>query len=226
VSNQQKVPLARTLSKFATQKALDEIAKRGTSLPGHVTAVTGSIVTVNFDVAGVLLPKVTMPLFGPEYIRYPIQVGDKGVAFPASVSIVGVSGLGTAPTAADFQILPGNLSTLVWYPIANKNWAVPPGSDANTLLLYGKLALLLLDSIAGNASVKLTGSNIVLTFGHSVVTINDSSITLTSNGKSVVINSSGITLDGILWETHAHSPGTYVAGTTPVTGEAGSPQSP
>ena len=51
-------------------------------------------------------------------------------------------------------------------------------------------------------------------------------IKLTGGGKVLQISSAGIELDGILWETHSHSPGTYNVSGTPVTGEAGSPKNP
>lgn len=51
-------------------------------------------------------------------------------------------------------------------------------------------------------------------------------LTLTAGGKTITINASGITIDGILWETHSHSPGTYNITGSPVTGEAGSPKNP
>jgi hypothetical protein len=202
MSRAQKTPLSRSLPTFAQKKALDEIAKRGLALPGHVVAVTGAIVTVNFDLLDVTLQKVTMPLFGPEYIRYPVQVGDKGVAFPASVYLGGVSGLGGG--TADLTMR-GNLSTLVWFPIGNKNWTAPPGADANTLTLYGKTALELLDSIAGNGSIKMTSS----------------SITLACGGHTIVINSTGVVIDGRPFLSHIHLPGAYVAGSTPVTNDSG-----
>lgn len=124
MSNEQKTPLTRTLPLLAQRKALAEIRKSGLSLPGHVTAVSGSIVTVSFDVQNLLLQPVDMPVFGPEYIRYPIQVGDKGVAFPASVYIGGVSGLGTGTATLTQQ---ANLTTLVWFPCGNKNWSTVVG---------------------------------------------------------------------------------------------------
>lgn len=215
MTNAQKTPLSRTLSLFAQQKALDEIAKRGQALPGHVLSVSGgpppSIVTVNFDVEDLTLPQVAMPIFGPEYIRYPIQVGDLGVAFPASVYLGGVSGLGggTADTT-----LRANLSTLVWFPISNKNWAQPPGADNNTLAMYGKLALLLLDSINNNASAKFSSSGLVLTVGNGTITMSTSSITLTFGSHSIVINNSGITIDGRVFLTHEHTGVTTGSGNT------------
>jgi hypothetical protein len=202
MSSAQKTPYSRTAPLLAQRKALDEIAKRGQALPGHVVAATGAIVTVNFDVTDVTLSQVQMPVFGPEYVRYPIQVGDLGVAFPASVYLGGVSGLGggTADTT-----LRGNLSTLVWFPIGNKNWTAPPGGDANTLTLYGKTALELLDSITGNASVKLTSSSIALTCG----------------GHTIVIDSTGVHIDGRIFLAHEHTPGAYVVGSSPVTNNSG-----
>lgn len=221
MTNAQKTPLSRTLSRFATQKALDEIQKRGYALPGHVTAVNGQIVTVSFDVSDVTMNPVTMPIFGAEYMRLPVQEGGKGVAFPCSTYIGGVSGLGGAGTTADLTTLQGNLSTLVWFPVGNKNWTVPPGSDADTLALYGHLATLLLDSLSGSSSIKMTSSGITLTFGSASITMNSSGITLQVGSKSIVISLSGVSIEGREFLTHEHQQGTYVAGATAVTGTSG-----
>jgi hypothetical protein len=205
LNNAQKTPLSRTLTNFTQRKAIDEIQKRGMALPGTVLAVSGGLVTVNFEVTGATVPNVTMPVFGPEYIRYPIQPGDKGVAFPASVYIGQVSGLGAPAATADLTTLYGNLSALVWFPIANKNWTVPPGSDANTLALYGHLATLLLDSLSGNSSIKLAATGISLNFGSATITLNSSGITLSDGGHSIVINSSGVIIDDKVFLTHVHT---------------------
>jgi hypothetical protein len=218
MSSAQKIPFARAINNWAQQKALDEIIKRGLALPGVVSAVSGAIITVKFQVSGLAIDPVTMPLAGPQYIRFPIQVGDLGVAIPASVYLGGVSGLGGG--IADMTQR-GNLSTLFWVPLGNANWTAPPGSDANTLTMYGHLALLLLDSITGNSSVKLTATGLTLTFGTSSVTINASGITLTNGAHTVVINSTGVVIDGVIFAVHEHLPGTYVAGSTPVTGDSG-----
>lgn len=196
----QKKPVSRTLSVFSQQKALDEIAKRGQALPGHVIAISGAIVTVNFDVVGVTLPQVVMPLFGPEYIRYPIKVGDKGVAFPASVYMGGVSGLGGG--IAD-TTLRGNLSTLVWFPCGNTSWSAV---DPQAVTLYGPHGVVLQDSPTVTASVVAGQSN---------VTINaNSTITLQVGTHAIVINSSGITIDGKQFLTHHHSGVTTGGGNT------------
>lgn len=220
MSSVQKTPLTRTLNRFATKRAVEVIQRLGRSLPGTVLSVSGSIVTVNLEVKGETLDQVTMPVFGPEYIRYPIQAGGKGVCFPVDTFIGNVTGLGSGTPDDTLQ---GNLSTLVWFPVANKNWTLPPGADANTLAMYGALATLLLDSLAGHGSVKLTSTSIVLTFGSGSITMNSSGITLTFGSKSVVISSSGVSIEGREFLTHDHSPGTYVApsGGGPVTGNSG-----
>lgn len=201
MSFEQKIPFVRSLPQFAQRKVLEEIAKRGQSLPGHVVAVAGPIVTVNLDVAGLTLPQVTMPLFGPEYIRYPVQVGDKGVCFPCSVYIGGVSGLGAEVAAP--STLQGNLSTLVWFPIGNKNWSAV--DDPDKVVIYGPNGVELRDT-AGAAILKVDATN---------------GLTLSFGGHQIVINSSGVIIDGKTFLLHEHLPGTYIAGSNPVTGDSG-----
>ena len=190
MSSAQKIPFARSMSAFAKQKAVDEIIKRGQALPGHVVAVTGSIVTVSFNVSGVLLPQVTMPVAGSEYIRLPIQVGDKGVAFPASVYLGGVSGLGGGTADTTQQ---ANLTTLVWFPIGNTSFSAV---DANAVTAYGPNGVVLKDS-GGNTTLTLTPSGVVLNA--------QTSITLEVGSHSIVINSSGVTIDGKPFLPHTHS---------------------
>jgi hypothetical protein len=198
MSQAQKTPLSRTLSAFTQQKARDEIAKLGQALPGHVLAVSGAIVTVAFDVKGMTIPQVTMPLFGPEYIRYPIEVGDKGVAFPASVYLGEVSGLGSG-SASRTQ---ANLSTLVWFPIANKKWtAVNPLA----LTLYGPDGVVLRD----------TNSDTVATLTPAAFSVSaQTSISLSAGGHTVVISAAGITIDGIVFALHGHAGVTVGTGVT------------
>lgn len=186
MSNAQKTPFVRSMNDFAAKKALSQIKKTGRSLPGHVVAVNGAIVTINFDVLGVTLPRVTMPIQGAEYQRLPVQINDKGYALPADVYLGGVSGLGGG--TADMTQR-GNLSTLGWFPLGNKNWTLPGGADGNTYVAYGKDALLLLDSFAANASIKLTNSEIAMNCG----------------GHNIVINASGVIIDGKPFLPHSHS---------------------
>ncbi len=200
MSNAQKIPLARTLPLFAQRTAQEEIERRGAALPGHVIAVSGSIVTVAFDVEGVTIPQIQMPVFGPEYIRYPIQVGDKGVAFPATAYIGGVSGLGG--WTAD-GTLPVNLSALVWFPIGNAKWSQTNVSSTQTTV-YGPGGVLIRDT-TNAASIDLTPTGITMTCG----------------GHTIVINSSGVTIDGRVFLAHGHTPGTFTAGSTAVTGDSG-----
>lgn len=202
MSNVQKIPPSHSLNRFAERKVIDAIVQTGRSIPGHVIAVSGSIVTVNFDIEGDPLPQVTMPLAGAEYARWPIQENDRGLALPSDVYLGGVSGLGGG-TADGSQL--ANLSTMVWLPLGNKEWTLPPGADANTLALYGKLSLLLLDSFAAHSTLKLASNGITLTFGNGSIAMTSSALTLNYGSHSIVLNSSGITLDGKVWATHGHT---------------------
>ena len=68
-----------------------------------------------------------MPIAESEYIQLPIQIGCKGVAYPASVDISIETGLGSN-AIPDISGLPANLSALVFMPVANANWTPIPGA--------------------------------------------------------------------------------------------------
>ena len=198
----KKTPISRGLPLFTDATVQKHIQRLGKCLPAVVKAVNGSIVTVSFQVQGVQLPQVTMPVFGPEYIRYPIQVGDKGVCFAADTYLGGMSGLGTG--TADMRRR-GNLSTLVFFPIGNKNWTAP--DDANAVVIYGPNGVILRDSDS-NSIITLTpsdidadaqnnftaeaGTEIQLTVGNNSVLINSSEIILTVGAATLTMNATGI----------------------------------
>jgi hypothetical protein len=56
-------------------------------------------------------------LFGPEYIRYPMQPGDKGIVIPAD-AYIGMSG-GWRDRRSDAA---AKLSALTYLPISNTEW--------------------------------------------------------------------------------------------------------
>ncbi len=164
-SNAQKLPFQKYLNDFSQKKVLDFIQRTGKSLPCHVVAVSGSIVTVAFDVnSGFTLPQVTMPMFGPEWIRYPTQVGDLGITVSADTYIGGISALGGG--VADLT-LRANLSALVWLPIASKNWS--PTDDPNAVVIYGP-----------NGGIVRTRDK------NHTITVNDNGITVVSSIKVTV----------------------------------------
>lgn len=210
-SNAQKKHFADSMNKFAEAKTLAEIRKRGQSLPGHVIEVVSSmIVTVAFDVKSLDLPQVTMPVFGPEYLRQPIQVGDLGAAISFSTAIDNVSGLGDG-TNPDLSTLQGNLSMLAWLPLGNINWGEV---DLNTQVLYGPPGgngVLLLDQLE-SPGVSVSAKNGVFK--------------VIAGSHTLEISSTGIVFDGITWGTHEHDPGSYQAGGDAVTGQSDAPRNP
>ena len=183
--NSQKKFFARSLNDFAQGKALDAIQILGKALPASVVAVAGSIVTVKFEVvSGFTLPQVTCPMFGPEWIRYPTQVGDLGIVIPADAYIGGVSGLGGG--IADLT-LPANLSALVWLPIANANWSST--EDPNALVMYGPNGgILRTRDKHKTITVNADGITIVVDDG-SPITVSTTG-TATVNAKDVVVHAS------------------------------------
>lgn len=150
------------------------IQKTGKALPCTVVAVSGQIVTVNFEVNGKqVLPQVTMPIIGAEYVRFPTQVGDKGVSMPADVYLGGVSGLGGG-TAGTTQY--PNLATLFFIPLGNTGFfSVNP----NAVVIYGPDGVVL-QNTAATAELTLLPISITMMTGNSVITMTENNITFAS----------------------------------------------
>ncbi|EPC8788923.1 hypothetical protein ACR24J_003549 [Salmonella enterica] len=68
------------MNNFADQKIAAAMQMAGKILPAEVVSQSGKMVTVTFLLRDIpyTLPQLTIPLFGPQYIRYPMQKGDNG----------------------------------------------------------------------------------------------------------------------------------------------------
>lgn len=204
MSNAQKTPLARSLNRFAESKWNEAFQRVGKALPCSVVAVTGAIITVKFEVTSKFtLPQVTVPMYGAEYIRYPIKTGDKGVVFPADARLSGVSGIGGG--VADLSE-PGNLTALVFAPISNLEWTEV---DPDAVTLYGPNGVALRDTDSAS-TVTLTPSGIAMEAP--LITMNSSGdVTMTAaatatvsgdttdiNGTTINIAGSHVNITGVL----------------------------
>lgn len=195
--NSFKTPFGRTINQLAETKALQAIQQLGKALPCSVVAVSGSIVTVKFEMNGpYTLPNVTMPMFGPEYVRYPIQVGDKGVTLPADAYLGGMSGLGGGVAGVT---LPTNLSALVWLPISNQAWFAV---DPNAVTIYGPNGVVLQDTDATStliltpSGIAMVGdTTITMTVGSNVIAMTASEVTATVGSNIITMTSALTTFD-------------------------------
>ena len=159
----------------------------GAALPCHVTAVSGQIVTVAFDLpqgAPWVLPEITIPKAEGPWINSPTQIGDVGMTVPANVYLGGISGIGGGQAT---WRRPGNLDALVWVPVAMQSTSI---ANQNAALVQGP------DGAIIQTTEGATECSIV---------VNQTGITMTFGGKIVTLNSSGFTIDGILFDTHLHS---------------------
>jgi hypothetical protein len=164
-TNSQKTPHLQSLNRIAYKGGANSTAVLGKTLPCSVTKVQGSVVTVKFEInaAPFTLPPATMPVFGPEYIRYPIQVGCKGMAIAANAYLGGMSGLGVGvATLAE----PPNLSALVFLPFGNVDFSAV---DGNALVLYGPDGVVIRD-IDSNCVLTLRDDGIATLQGNLHVT--------------------------------------------------------
>jgi hypothetical protein len=184
IINPQTIPFGRSINRFVRGAAQDAIQVLGRSLPASVVKIVGAIVQVNFELTGTqTIPQATVPTLGSQYVRVPIQPGEKGVTIAADTYLGGMSGLGGG--VADGTIR-GNLTPLVWSPIGNTGW---DSVDPNQLTLTGGPNGILAKAAAGSSSLTITSTAITLAVG----------------GHSVVINGSGVTIDGVAFLPHVHS---------------------
>lgn len=129
--NNRQRPLSG-LSRLAENKAKTEKLLDAESYPCSIVAISenGAMVTVKFELEDLQLPEIEMPVFMFDKVRFPIAVGDKGVARASNRYLGGVSGLGGG-TANNAVI--GNLTGLVYEPISNTEW-VQVNTDYLTVL--------------------------------------------------------------------------------------------
>lgn len=129
--NHLKTPLNLSLANWMKDRQTRAAQVPGRSLPCTVAEVISSgLVKVNFEVAtgGPPLPQMTVPVEYPEYIRYPIQVGDKGLVFGSDAYLGQITGQG--PETVPDLTLPTNLGALSFVWLGNKNWVDPLDPDA------------------------------------------------------------------------------------------------
>ena len=120
-----------SLNRQARTRAAEAIEAIGKPLPSSVVAINGSLIQVKFEITGpgpwATLPLLWLPKAESQWLRAPVQVGDVGMVIPAATFLGGISGQGSgvANMGTDY----GNLSTLVWVPVAAVSFGAPPDAD-------------------------------------------------------------------------------------------------
>lgn len=187
-------------NRIAIDRARQEIGHTGRALPCRVTAVSGSIVTVQFEVDASpwTLPPITIPKAESPWIRMPTQIGDKGFTIPADAYLGGISGLGTG-TATFKQ--PHNLTALVFVPVSNSGSAP---DDQNAAQVCGPNGAIIRTTEGTASSVVVNQNGVMLTYGPTSIALTDSGMVMMFNDKTVTLDANGFTINGIKFETHGH----------------------
>ncbi|HDT2134144.1 hypothetical protein HV251_18945 [Enterobacter roggenkampii] len=177
----QKLNFGRNMNRFAEQKFSEAFQASGKILPASIVEQNGNMVTVAFELHDTpyVFPNVTIPLFGPQYIRYPMQPGDKGIVIPADTYLGGVSGQGGG--IADLTP-PANLSALVYLPISNTEWEAV---DGNVVTIYGPEGVTIRDQ-GSNTTFLLTPDSVTIAaVDQFKVTVGSTVLTLTQGMWSI-----------------------------------------
>lgn len=199
----QQFPLQKSLNDLAIDKALKVIEDIGKSLPCTVKKVTGSILTVSFDLESSpwTLPMIDIPKAESNWIRMPTQVGDKGIAVPAGSYLGETSGMGTLPL--NMQKNPGNLGALYFVPISN---ITSPPPNQNIALMQGVAGATMQVAPSGQqgevtSSAAVSPQGVTINFGEMQITMDGTNgIKLTNGGTltvgtSIVISAGGASIN-------------------------------
>ncbi|HFD2062241.1 TPA: hypothetical protein ACF2D8_003116 [Serratia marcescens] len=191
MSIDKKLNFGGNMHNFADQKIAWAMQMAGKVLPASVVNRSGNMVTVSFLLRDIpyMLPQITLPLFGPQYIRYPMQPGDRGIVIPADTYLGGASGLGGG--TADLTP-PANLSALVFLPISHTEWE---SVDGQVLTLYGPEGVTIRDAGSKTTFLLTPQSITIATPDQFTVTVGSTVLTLT-NGSWSLAGQSGTLADG------------------------------
>lgn len=172
MTNSQKYPPLQALAEMQNNLIDNRLAIKGKQLPCYVVDVDNQFVTVHFDMLpdGLVYPEVKIPIMGWEYIRIPVQKGDKGFTLAADASLRNVSKQGGVSNRSSLP----SLTPLVFVPIANTQWSKENG---------GKVVI-----------IAPTGSIIKTKDGSHVITVDSNKIEVKTPDTSIVSDSSGVNI--------------------------------
>lgn len=201
----RKKPIPAAMREAAVKAAREYEEMRPKSLPARVVSVSGGMVTVSVEVQGPwTLRHLTVPVFGSEYVRCPIQPEDRGVIFGLDASVDNVSG--QTQSIAEL-VSQGALSSVAFLPISNQQWA---GVDGDTLCLMGPSGVSLYDR-QKNSIVTISQNGVSIT--------SNEGITLSSGGASISVKDGKVSITGTLvingmaFTAHTHTNGNQGAPT-------------
>lgn len=189
--NSKKRPFSDSMNRFSEAKALEQIHMTGRALPcSFISWVSEGIALVKFEISSTFtLQKIKAPIYGAQYVRYPIQAGEKGLLIPAAASIASISGQ-SAGTATLAQ--PANLSALTFLPIGNTEWQAV---DHSVVTMYGPEGVTLRDSSSASTFLLTPESITIVTPSSFKATVGSTVLELTPAGWSLT-GSSGSFSDG------------------------------
>lgn len=188
MSTEKKLSFAGNMNSFTENKIASASQMAGKILPGSVVSRSGNMITVQVLLRDTpyVIPHLTVPLFGPEYIRYPMQPGDKGILIPADTYLGGISGLGGGTANLT---TPANLSALTFLPISNTEWE---SVDPNVLTMYGPEGVTLRDSGSKTTFLLTPTSITIATPEQFKVTVGGTELTLTGTSWALTGQSGAI----------------------------------
>jgi hypothetical protein len=183
-----KLSVQKSANQLAINRARQAIENTGRALPCRVVKVSGSIVTVAFEVQNSpqSLPNIAIPKAESPWLRMPTQVGDKGVTMPSDAYLGGVSGLGGGTAT---MVRRGNLSSLVFVPVSNSG-SGPIDQDAAQI--QGPNGVISKTTQGTTSQVVTNQTGTTITYGDVSFTVNAAGITITIGALTYTWDATGV----------------------------------
>lgn len=160
-----KHPISQSLNWFSEEKIADAQKLLAKSYPCSVEEVIGktnSIVKVKIELRTDLnFPVLTVPVASPQYVRFPIKKGDKGVVFCVDYGIWGVTGLGTTDAPADLSAQ-FNSSNGVFFPVGSKKFDDVKEGEDKKVVIYGPDGAVLRTAKGDKGKVDVSDKGVVI----------------------------------------------------------------
>ena len=192
-----KTPIWKSLHNLAAATVKDTLSMAGKTFPCHVVEVVSSgIVIVNLDLvsAPFTIPQLKIPILGSQYLRYPINQGDKGLAIAADAYLGSQSSLGGGTPLIGLQ--PMNLAALSFLWLGSADWSPP--DDSQAVVLYGPNGVVTRDTESSAVSSVGVGTvnhdaPVVQTTGNVVSGTGATGMFTTFTGQTVTVQDGIIT---------------------------------
>lgn len=185
----KRFPIGQMLSSAIDSRITGALQAQGWCVPCTVKGVddTDGFVTVQIDVQNFQMNpfEVVLPVIGWQYIRFPIQKGDRGITTLCDVSLT--NAIGESNVAPSIKPAGNITDVLAFQPIMNLKYVTSP--NKNAVVIYGPEGAIITcydfeHKQWGSTKITLDATAVTIAYGTSAsVVVKDGEVDITGTLK-------------------------------------------